>query len=74
MQSFFARPTPRLVAQHVYNQLIFVHETGGREFRYQLPPGSSISFTNEVVEQLCHYVHDADIIEIHNGWILIEWS
>lgn len=74
MQSFFAKPTPRRVVDHIYSQLIFEHETGGRSYRYPLPPGVSISFVNEVIERLCHYVHDADIIELQPGYIVIEWS
>jgi len=74
MQSFFAKPTPRRVVEYIYNQILFEHETGGRCYRYQLPPGLSISFANEVVDRLCDYIHDADIIELNNGWILIEWS
>jgi hypothetical protein len=74
MQSFFAKPTPRRVVQYIYNQIMLVHESGGREYRYQLPPGLSISFANEVVERLSEYVHDAEIIELNNDWIVIEWS
>lgn len=74
MQSFFAIPTPRRVVEHIYNQILYEHETGGRAYRYQLPPGVSISFANEVVDRLSEYVHDADIIELNHGWIVIEWS
>jgi hypothetical protein len=74
MESFFEKPTPRRVVEHIYNQIILEHETGGGFYRYQLPPRVSISFANEVVERLCEYIHDADIIELNHGWIMIEWS
>jgi hypothetical protein len=74
MQSFFAKPTPRRVVEYIYNQILLEHETGGRCYRYQLPPGVSISFANEVVDKLCDYIHDADMIEVNRGWIMIEWS
>jgi len=73
MQSFFAEPTPIRVARYIYNQVLFMHETGGRVYRHELPPEATISFANEVIEQLCHYVHDAEIIELNRGWIVIEW-
>lgn len=74
MQSFFAKPTPRRVVEYIYSQILYEHETGGRGYRYQLPPGVSISFANEVVERLSEYVHDADIIELNQGYIIVEWS
>lgn len=74
MQSFFAKPTPRRVADYIYNQLLLEHETGGRCYRYQLPPGLSISFAHEVIDQLLYSVHDADMIELIHNCIVIEWS
>jgi hypothetical protein len=74
MQSFFAKPTPSRVADYIYEQVILEHETGGRCYRYQLPPGLSISFVNEVIDRLSYTVHDADMIQLMHNWIVIEWS
>jgi len=74
MESFFAKPTLRSIVEHIYHEIIAEHEGGGREFRYQLPPGVSRSFANDVVDRLGHYIHDADVIELNSDWIVIEWS
>ena len=74
MQNFFAKPTPTKIADYIYNQVVHVHETGGRGYRYLVPPELSISFVNEVIDRLCDYIHDADIIELNHGYIVIDWS
>ncbi len=74
MQTFFAKPTPQKIAEHIYHHVIAVHETGGREYRYKIPPGLSISFVNEVIERLGEFLLDVDVIEIVHGCIVIDWS
>ena len=74
MQAFFAKPTPEKVAEHIYHQVIATHETGGREYRYQISPSLSISFVNDVIDRLGDYLLDVDVIELHNGYIIIDWS
>ena len=74
MQSFFAKPTPQKIAEHIYHQVIAAHETGGREYRYPIPAGLSISFINEVIDRLGEYLLDVDIIEYDMGYIVIDWS
>lgn len=73
METFFAKPTPKKVAERIYNEVILVHETGGRSYRYPVS-NFSISFINEVIDRLSEYVHDADVVELEYGYIVIEWS
>lgn len=73
MEKFFSRPSSKKLAEIIYNELIFVHETGGKSYRFLIPDSFSISFINEVIERLCDYIHDAEIIQLHNGYIIIEW-
>lgn len=74
MENFFGKPTPANVAQHIYNQIIYVHETGGKTYRYPISSDLSISFVNDVIDRLCEYIHDADTIELLCGYIVIDWS
>lgn len=73
MDSFFAKPTPKIIAEKIYNEVIHIHETGGRFYRFPVS-NFSTSFVNEVIDRLCEYIHDAEIIELHRGYIVIEWS
>lgn len=73
MERFFAKPTSKMVAEKIYNDIIHVHETGGRFYRYPVS-NFSISFINEVIDRLCDYIHDADMIELIRGYIVVEWS
>lgn len=74
MQTFFAKPTPEGIAEYIYNQVILVHETGGRTYRYKIPHGLTLSFVNEVIDRLYEFLHDAESIQLSNGAILIDWS
>lgn len=74
MESFFAKPTPQTVVEYIYSQVIFVHETGGKSYKYPVLGTLSISFINDVIDRLCDYVHDADMIEYRNDHIAIDWS
>ena len=74
MERFFAKPTPEKVAEHIYHQVIATHETGGREYRYKIPAGLSISFVNDVIDRLSEYLLDVDVIELNSGYIVIDWS
>ena len=74
MQTFFVKPNPYRVAEHIYCNVIFVCETGGRSYKYKFPDGLSISFMNEVIDKLSEYLLDVDIIELNNGYVLIDWS
>jgi hypothetical protein len=74
MDRFFAKPTPQKIVEYIYAQILFVHETGGKTYRYLIPPELSISFINDVIDKLCDYIHDADIIELNHGYIVIDWS
>lgn len=74
MENFFGKPTPANIAEHIYNQVIHVHETGGKSYRYPISSNLSISFVNDVIDRLCYYIHDADMIQLMNGYIVIDWS
>ena len=74
MQNFFAKPTPRKITEYIYSCVIMTHETGGTDFRYTIPPEFSISFINEVIERLGEYLLDVDVIELNNGYIVVDWS
>lgn len=74
MQTFFAKPTPEKMAEHIYHLVISTHETGGREVRYQIPKGLSISFVNEVIDRLGKFLLDVDVLEYDMGYIVIDWS
>jgi hypothetical protein len=74
MERFFAKPTPQKIVEYIYSQVLLVHETGGNGYRYLIPPELSISFVNDVIDKLCDYIHDADIIELNHGYIVIDWS
>ncbi len=74
MQTFFAKPTPEKLAEHIYHLVISTHETGGREVRYTVPRGLSISFVNEVIDRLGEFLLDVDVIEYEMGQIVIDWS
>jgi len=73
MESFFAKPTPSKIAEQIYNQVICIHETGGKCYRYKIPDCMSISFVNDVIDILCHGLHDVDIIDLFCGHIIVEW-
>jgi hypothetical protein len=74
MEFFFAKPTPEKIAEQIYIQVIATHETGGREYRYKIPQGMSISFVNDVIDRLGEYLLDVDVIEYDMGYIVIDWS
>lgn len=75
MDRFFASPTPERVASYIYNQVVLVHETGGRGYRYSIPDGLSISFVHEVIDRLGKHLTDADVvIETIGRSIVIDWS
>lgn len=74
MEFFFAKPTPEKIAEHIYCQVIATHESGGREYRYKIPQGMSISFVNDVIDRLSEYLLDVDLIELNCGYIVIDWS
>lgn len=74
MEFFFAKPTPEKIAEHIYCQVIATHECGGREYRYKIPQGMSISFVNDVIDRLSEYLLDVDVIELNSGYIVIDWS
>ena len=74
MQRVFARPTPERIADYIYGQVVTTHESGGREYRYPVPQGMSISFVNEVIDRLGEMLLDVDIIELNHGYIVIDWS
>jgi hypothetical protein len=74
MQNFFSKPTPQKVAEYIYSTIIFVHETGGKQYRYSIPQDFSNSFVDSVIEILGERLLDVDIIEKINGYILIDWS
>lgn len=73
MERFFAKPTPSKIAEYIYNQVIYTHETGGKSYRYKVPDSMPISFINDVIAILCHTLHDADIVDLFCGYIVIEW-
>lgn len=74
MEQFFTKPTAEKIAEYVYNQVIYIHETGGRGYLYKIPQGLSISFINDVIDILSKYLLDADVIELNSGYIVIDWS
>lgn len=74
MQNFFSKPTPQKVADYIYSNVILIHETGGFDYRYKIPPEFSISFINEVIDILGEHLLDVDVIELNNGYILVDWS
>ena len=74
MQRFFSNPTPQKIVDYIYSQILLVHETGGKRYRYPIPATVSISLINDVIDRLSEYIHDADIIELNNGYIAIDWS
>jgi hypothetical protein len=74
MERFFARPTPEKTADYIYCQIIATHESGGRGYRYLIPQGMSISFVNQVIDRLSELLLDVDIIELNNGYIVVDWS
>lgn len=74
MQNFFAKPTPEKIAYYIYSCVISAHESGSSEYRYNIPPEFSISFINEVIERLGEFLLDVDVIELNNGYILVDWS
>jgi hypothetical protein len=74
MDKFFGTPTPAKVAQYIYNQVVCIHETGGKTYRYHVSPNLSISFINDVIDRLSYYVHEAETIELLGEYIVIDWS
>ena len=74
MENFFGKPTPAKVAEHIYIQVIQVHETGGRSYRYPISANLSISFVNDVIDRLGGYLLDVETIQLINGYIVIDWS
>lgn len=74
MEKFFAKPTPMAIAYQIYNQVIFICETGGNKYSYPIPQWMSIAFATDVIEILSEFVHDAETIEIKNKCIVIDWS
>jgi hypothetical protein len=74
MELFFSRPVPIKIAEEIYHKVISIHETGGRTYRYKISQEMSISFVNDVIDRLCEYIHDADLIQLIHGYIVIDWS
>lgn len=74
MEQFFAKPTPERIADYIHRQVLTIHETGGRNYRYLIPDGLSISFINDVIDRLSERFLDADVIELNSGYIIIDWS
>lgn len=74
MERFFKEPTPKYLARHIYNQMIFVHETGGRSYYYRIPQGLPISTINETIDLLAEVLLDADVLQYENGCIIVDWS
>ena len=74
MDGYFAKPTPQKIANYIHNQIILTHETGGRGYAYQIPHMFPLSFVNEVIERLGEFLLDVDVIELNNGYIVIDWS
>jgi hypothetical protein len=74
MEHFFGKPTPQKIAEYIHHQVLAVHETGGRGYRYLIPAGLSISFVNDVIDRLSEYLLDAEVIELNSGYIVIDWS
>jgi hypothetical protein len=74
MEFFFSKPSPEKIAEQIYIQVIAAHETGGREYRYKIPHGMSISFVNDVIDRLGGYLLDVDVIEYDMVYIVIDWS
>lgn len=74
MERFFKEPTPKYLAMHIYNQLIFTHETGGRSYYYRIPKGMSISTINETIDLLGELLLDVDVLQYEHGCIVIDWS
>jgi len=74
MEKFFGKPTPQKIVEGIYSQIIFVHETGGSKYRYQIPNWMSNTFITEVIDRLSELLLDVDILENKNGYIVIDWS
>ena len=74
MESFFAKPTPDIIAKYIYCQVVLTHETGGRMCCYEFPSSLSLNFVYEVIERLSEVLHDFDGIELHDRYVTIDWS
>jgi hypothetical protein len=74
MQHYFKIPTSESISRQIYNDIIHVHETGGKFYSFKIPHGLPISFINDVIDKLANLLLEADIIELVNGHIVIDWA
>jgi len=74
MERYLKVPNPDYIAKAIYDQVIHIHETGGRGYYYKIPYGLSVTRINEIIERLGELLLDADVIELCNGYIIVDWS
>lgn len=74
MDKFFAKPNPQKIAEHIYCEILAVHESGGRSYRYAIPQGLSLSFVQDVIDRLGDYLANTEVIELLSGYIVVDWS
>lgn len=74
MQRYLKVPDANYITEYIYNQIIYIHETGGNCYSYRIPYGLSISIINDVIDKLSDRLMDADGIELMNGYLFIDWS
>lgn len=74
MERFFAKPTTYNIAEVIYKEILFTHETGGSKLSYKIERWMSTDFVNELIDILSESLLDVDVIENKNGYIVLDWS
>lgn len=74
MEKYLKIPDAEYITNYIYDEIIQIHETGGKYYSYKIPYGMSISIINDVIDRLSAYLSDTDSIELMNGYLIIDWS
>lgn len=74
MERFFAKPPTQKIVDYIYEQVLFVHETGGNTYRYSTS-GLSIQQINQILDGLGALFLDIDVLAYDDdNTIVIDWS
>jgi hypothetical protein len=73
MERFFAKPTPQMIVDHIYTQVLLVHETGGSTYRYSTT-GYSLPYVTKILDGLGALFFDIDVLAYECDTIIIDWS
>ena len=74
MQNYFKIPSSDFLVDLIYNRVIEAYESGLKNYYYKVPYGIPTNLMDEIVDMLGERFLDIDVIEIHDQYIVIDWS